>query len=133
MRYLPCWKQIGITKERYQELLSFCRQYPDWKSEANRMLGVRTIINDGMPHGNKVTDPVSAAVMKREKLLAKMALVEECAKTLSNGEWYAAIIQHVCYGKTWAQIDVTLLPTSDKNKFYIQRRLFFELLDQRRD
>lgn len=133
MRYDPCWKQIGITQARYMELLNFCRQYPDWKSEANSLLGVRAIINDGMPHGNKKRDPVAAAAEKREKLLAKMAIVDECAKTIGNGEWYAAMMQHVCYGKTCEKIDAALLPTSDRNTFYKQRRLFFELLDQKKD
>ena len=38
MRYWPCWKQIGITQERYRELYYFCRQYPTWKTEANSLL-----------------------------------------------------------------------------------------------
>ena len=133
MRYLPCWQQIGITKERYQELLHFCRQYPSWKLEANSHLGLRAIKYDGMPHGNKKGDSVALAVEKREKLLAKMALVEECAKTISDGAWYAAMMQHVCYGKTYGQMDSTLMPTSNSNEFYRQRRLFFELLNQKKD
>ena len=133
MRYVPCWKQIGITKERYQELIYFCRQYLSWRREANSLLGIRAIINDGMPHGNKTRDPVAASAAKREKLLAKMALVEECAKSISDGAWYAAMMQHVCYGKTYDQIDITLMPTSNRNEFYKQRRLFIELLDQKKD
>ena len=133
MRYVPCWKQIGITKDRYEELLHFCRQYPTWKTEANSLLVARVIKNDGMPHGNKTCDPVLLAVEKREKLLAKMSLVEECAKAISDGAWYAAIMQHVCYGKTCEQIDMALLPTSNRNAFFAQRRVFFELLDKKRD
>ena len=133
MRYLPCWKQIGITQDRYKELLHFCRQYPSWRTEASSLLGARTVRNDGLPHGNRKGDPVLIAVEKREKLLAKMALVEECAKAVSDGKWYAAMMQNVCYGKTCEKIDVTLLPTSDRNTFYKQRRLFFELLDQKKD
>ncbi len=133
MRYVPCWKQIGITKERYQELLYFCKQYPDWKQEANSQLGIKAIKNDGMPHGNKKGDPVAVAVMKREKLLAKMALVEECARAISGGEWYTAIMQNVCYGKAFEMLDITLMPTSNRNDYFKQRRLFFELLDQKKD
>ena len=50
MRYLPCWKQIGISQDRYTELLHFCRQYPEWKAEANSLLGIRAIKMDGLPH-----------------------------------------------------------------------------------
>ena len=133
MRYTPCWKQIGITQDRYQELLHFCRQYPTWKSDASSLLGAKAIWSDGMPHGNRKTDPVVQAVERREKLMAKMALVEDCAKALDDGRWYAAIMQHVCYGKTCEQIDISLMPTSDRNSFFKQRRLFFELLNQKKD
>lgn len=132
MRYVPCWKQIGITQDRYQELLYFCRQYPNWKQEANSQLGIRAIRNDGMPHGNKKRDPVAAAAEKREKLLAKMALVEECARAISGGAWYEAIIQQVCYGKALEKIDITLIPTANRNAYFKQRRLFFELLEQKK-
>ena len=133
MRYLPCWKQIGITKERYQELLNFCRQYPSWKSEADSFLGAKAIRNDGMPHGNRKGDPVALAAEKRESLLAKMALVEECAKTISDGNWYTTIMQNVCYGVAYDKLDITLMPTSNRNDFFKQRRLFFELLEMKKD
>ena len=133
MRYVPCWKQIGITQSRYLELLNFCRQYPSWKSEANSLLGVRPVVNDGMPHGNKKVDPVARAVEKRERILSKMALVEECARAVSDGEWYATIMQNVCYGKAYEKLDIELMPTSNKNAYFKQRRLFFELLDQKKD
>ena len=57
MRYLPCWKNIGISASRYRELLHFCRQYPEWKTEANSLLGIRAIKADGLPHGSGTSDP----------------------------------------------------------------------------
>lgn len=99
MRYTPCWKQIGISQERYFELLHFCRQYPEWLSH-----------------------PTPAA-------LRKISIVDNCAK----GEWYAAMIEHVCYMRTHKQIDASLLPNSDRNAFYKQRKLFFERLEQVKD
>ena len=76
---------------------------------------------------------MAQAAEKREKLLGKMALVEECARAISEGRWYEAMMQHVCYHKAYNMIDPTLLPTSDTNTFYRQRRLFFELLNTRKD
>ena len=133
MRYVPCWKQIGITQDRYQELLHFCRQYPAWKAEASTMLGTKAISYDGLPHGNRKGDPVARAVEKRERILAKMALVEECAKAISDGEWYATIMQNVCYGIAHEKLDITLMPTSNRNDFFRRRRMFFELLDMKKD
>lgn len=133
MRYTPCWKQIGITKDRYLELLHFCRQYPSWKADANSLLLSKPVRIDGIPHGNKTGKPVEFAAEKREKLLAKMAIVEECAKSISNGEWYAAIMQHICYNVNFEQIDVSLIPASNRNAFFKQRRLFFDLLNMKKD
>ena len=131
MRYLPCWKQIGISADRYRELLHFCRQYPEWKTEANSLLGVRAVKMDGLPHGSGKSDPVAVAAEKRDRLLAKIQIVDECAKTPGNGDWYAAIIQNVCIGRSYEQMDRALMPASDKNAYFRMRREFFELLNKR--
>ena len=131
MRYTPCWKQIGISVDRYRELLHFCRQYPEWKTEANSMVGVRAIKMDGMPHGSGTSDPVAVAAEKRERLLAKIDIVDECAKAIGEGAWFAAIIQNVCIGRPYEQMDRALMPTSDKNAYFRRRREFFELLNKK--
>ena len=132
MRYLPCWKQIGISHSRYSELLHFCRQYPEWKTEANSLLGIRAIKADGMPHGSGKSDPVAMAAEKREKLIEKIAIVDECAKAIDNGDWYASIIQNVCIGRSYEQMDRALMPTSNKNAYFKKRAEFFDLLDKRK-
>lgn len=58
--YIPNWEAIGIKRERYLELLHFCRQYPDWRTEAASLLGVHGQSLTGMPHGTSVGDPVAA-------------------------------------------------------------------------
>ena len=131
MRYLPCWKQIGISADRYRELLHFCRQYPEWKTEANSLLGIRAIKMDGQPHGNGVSDPVAMAAEKRERLMSKIEIVDTFARAIDGGEWYAAIIQNVCIGRPYEQMDRALMPTSDKNAYFKRRREFFELLNKR--
>ena len=132
MRYLPCWRQIGISQNRYRELLHYCRQYPEWKTEANSLLRIRAIKADGMPHGTGKSDPVAVAVEKRERLIEKIAIVDECAKAIDGGAWYASIIQNVCIGRSYEQMDRALMPTSDKNAYFRKRREFFELLDKRK-
>ena len=131
MRYLPCWKQIGISQDRYRQLLHFCRQYPEWKSEAASLLGIRAIKMDGQPHGSGKSDPVAMAVEKRERLMVKIGLVDECARAIGGGEWFAAIIQNVCIGRSYEQMDRALMPTSEKNAYFKRRREFFELLDKK--
>ena len=131
MRYIPCWKQIGISKDRYIELLHFCRQYPEWKIEANSLLGIRGMKTDGQPKGTAKSDPVAMAAERRERLMEKIRIVDECAKTVGNGEWFAAIIQNVCIGRPYTQIDMALMPTAKRNTFFSRRREFFELLNKK--
>ena len=131
MRYLPCWKQIGISQDRYRELLHFCRQYPEWKAEANSLLGIKAVKMDGMPHGSGVSDPVAVAAERRERLIVKIGIVDECARAVGSGDWFAAIIQNVCIGRSYEQMDRALMPTSDKNAYFRKRREFFEILNKR--
>ena len=133
MRYIPCWKQIGISKDRYIELLHFCRQYPEWKIEANSLLGIKGMKMDGQPRGTSKTDPVATAAERRECLTRKIDLVDECAKRIKGGEWYAAIIQNVCMGRAYAQLDATIMPTSLRQAYFAARREFFDLLDKKKD
>lgn len=130
MRYLPCWQQIGISKDRYQELLHYCRQYPEWKTEANSLLGIKAVKMDGQPHGSGKSDPVAMAAERRDRLLNKIQLVDDCAREIGGGEWYAAIIQNVCIGRPYEQMDRALMPTSEKNAFFKIRRAFFDLLNK---
>ena len=132
MRYLPCWKQIGISQDRYRELLHFCRQYPEWKTEANSLLGIRAIRADGQPHGNGKSDPVAVAAEKRERLIEKIRIVDECAMAIDGGVWFASFIQNVCIGKPYEQMDRALMPTSDRNAYFKKRREFFDLLNKKR-
>ena len=133
MRYIPCWKQIGISKDRYIELLHFCRQYPEWKIEANSLLGIKGLKMDGLPKGTGRTDMVATAAERRESLTRKIDMVDECAKKTKGGIWYAAIIQNVCMGRSYAQLDATIMPTSFRQAYFGARREFFELLDKKKD
>ena len=130
MKYPECWKQLGISPYRYRELLNFCRQYPEWKKEADSLLGVRAVKMDGLPHGSGKSDPVAMAAEKRDRLLAKIKLIDDCAREIGGGEWYAALIQNVCIGRSYEQMDRALMPTSERNAYFKVRRQFFEMLNK---
>ena len=129
---LPCWKVIGISRDRYQELLHYCRQYPEWKTEANSLLGIRAIKADGLPHGSGTSDPVAAAAERREELLEKIKIIDDCALAIDGERWYASVIQNVCIGRSYEQMDRALMPTSNKNAYFKKRAEFFSLLDKRK-
>lgn len=131
--YNPDYTDFGISRDRYRELLAFCRQYQEWQAEARSLLGVSAQSYEQMPHGNEVGDPVYKVMLKREKLLAKIGVVEEVADEVDGGRWRAALIQNVCMGRALKFIDPAILPTSRRNNFFQQRRAFFILLDKRID
>lgn len=130
--YIPHWESIGIKKERYLELLHFCRQYPDWCTEVGSLVGPSGVRLDGMPHGSSVGDPVAAAADRRAGLLAKIQIVDDCAAAVDGGRWYAALIQNVCLARPYSMLDINVLPTSDRNTFFKARKLFFVLLNERK-
>lgn len=131
-RYIPAWDSIGIKKDRYLELLHFCRQYPEWKTEAASLVGTHGQKVDSMPHGSSVGDPVANAAERRAGLLAKIELVDQCARGVGGGVWYAALIQNVCMARPYSLIDPTLFPTSTRAAFFQSRKEFFILLNARK-
>lgn len=131
--YIPCWDKIGITKERYLELLHFCRQYPEWLSDARGFLGIQGHAMDGQPHGTMTGDPVFNIAAKRERILVKIELVERCANGVGNGEWFAALIKNVCGGYPHSKIEQSIMPTASRGAFYQARKDFFLLLDAEMD
>ena len=122
-----------ISKERYLELKAFCRQYPQWKVEADSLLGVSGARMEATPHGSEPGDPTGRAVERREILVDKMAMVERCAAAVDRGLWFQALIFNVCIGTSWEVIrdlHPEILKTSDRTKFFKARRMFFNLLDK---
>lgn len=131
--YIPCWETIGIKKDRYLELLHFCRQYPEWKAEASSLVGTHGLKMDGMPHGSTVGDPVANSAERRAGLLSKIDTVDRCARGVGGGEWYTALIQNVCMGRSYSRIDATLFPTSKRQAFFRARKDFFSMLNLEKD
>ena len=131
--YQPDYTDFGISRDRYRELLYFCRQYQQWKAEASSLLGVGAQQYSTMPHGTDVSDPVGKAVQRRERLIGKCLIIERIADRIDGGKWRAALIQNICMGKALHFIDPVILPTSNRNEFYKQRRQFFILLNEELD
>ena len=132
--YIPgTWE---ISKDRYIELRAFCRQYPQWLVEAASMLGVSGAKLDDMPHGTDPGDPTGRAVERRERILAKIDLVEGCAAAVDGGRWYRAILLNVCNGMAYERIrdlHPDTLKSSKVQAFFMARRQFFALLDRKRE
>ena len=131
-RWIPDYTDAGISRERYQELLHFARQYPEWKSKADACLGTTAVklSADGGSHGSGISDPTFQAVLRRERFEAKRILVDKAAITAGGAEWFTTLILNVCYGRPLWQLEQATMPTSDRNSYYRVRKRFFIELDQ---
>ena len=129
-RYIPDYSDEGISRDRYLELLHFCRQYRDWKMQADSFLGAGAQKYNPMPHGEgAVSDPTQTAMLKREQYRAKIDLVDQ-AIAAAGAEWKTALIMNVCYGRPYYQISPVVMPTSKRTAYYEAKRLFFIALDR---
>ena len=128
--YMPHWEAYGISRERYRELMAYCRQYQEWLAEARSLLGAKGQRYSSVPRAPGVTDPVAVAAERREILLAKVDTIEQAAKAVEGGKWKVALIQNCCMGRALSAIDQTIMPTSNRNAYYNARRLFFIALNE---
>ena len=85
---------------------------------------------DSQPHGTGVGDPTAALAEKRERFLKKVELIDSCAGAVDSGSWAKALILNTCYGQSWSMLDPVILPSSNKNTFYMRRKEFFILLNE---
>ena len=123
-----------LTRLEYQQVRVFCKRYPEMKSQAAQLLGVGAQNYDPMPHGKGIpSDPVSAAAMRRLKLLENVGIIEGAAQAIDGGCWVRALILNACYGVSWEKLPAETMRSSDRNTFFRIRRAFFNLIWERWD
>lgn len=125
MRPTPPSIPHAISRYAYAELRAFCRQYGEKKSRAAALAGVSSPILTGMPHGSDISDPVTRAAERRERLLADCAMIERAASVPSGGAYYHALILNCCHGVGYVYLDPSILPSSKRSAFFMARREFF--------
>ena len=128
-RYIPDYSDEGISRERYYELLHFCRQYPEWKKSAASLLGTSAQRYSTEAHAaGTVSDPTERAAAKRETYLNRIQIVDTAAYNAGNA-WSDTLIRNVCYGVPLAAIDPIMMPSSNRNTYFVVKKKFFVLLD----
>jgi len=117
-------ERYDISKNRYRELLNFCRQYPEWLEELSANEDALQSVNlSGMPPSGAISDSTGSLATRRAELSWKCEMVEQSA-IMANADIYQEIIKNV----TGTQME-----TSKKTQeFRDSRRYFFWLLDKKR-
>ena len=111
-----------LTKERYRELLYFCRQYKDWRSElASTEDALQSPNLSGMPRSGKISDTTGNLAVTRASLSHKCKMIDDSAKEASE-ELAEAIIKSV----------TEPLKEKPSRELAAARRIFFYNLDKKR-
>lgn len=135
----------GISWEEYKELSYFCLQYDRKKREAAALLTTRistpppaTVRKGGkeygvfLPHGGGgVSDPVSRAAEKREKLLADVRMIEAAAR-YAGEDMAPYILRAVTSQDGVRKVKAATEFPCGLNQFYAMRRKFFWALREMR-
>ncbi len=121
-------QRYGISRERYEELKWFCRQYPQKQQRLRQVTLFLSSPVTGMPHSSHISKPVEAAVLKREQMDGDCALIENAAQQ-ANATLAPFLIRCVCYGEGY----VKLQPPCGINQFSRARSRFFCLLHEAKE
>ena len=114
-----------MTKWQKAEVRAFCRQYPEWKKAASDLLHLKAQSYEPSAHSSLPGSPVFKAVVQREELLRKIAMVDAAAAAIDGGVWKKAIIDNTCYGVSYDLLTPEILPSSHRQAFFTVRKAFF--------
>lgn len=126
-----------IPKHRYYELLHFCRQYPEWQSEAQTLeetLYPKQVYYSVETASKNTSYSITEdSAMRLNALHKKIELVESTAIAV-DAALSPYILQGVTVGTSYAKLSLAKdsIPCS-KGTYYDRYRRFFWLLDKLRD
>lgn len=140
--------KYGISKNRYDELKSYCLQYGEWRDElkynTNALKGQRLT---GMPFVGGITDSTCNIATKRDELFKKCEAVEQTmilaittlckgntSKLVYDGDYQdlydhmikAVTEEGITYNYLFQRMNIPI----GRDSFYLMRRYFFFLLDK---
>ena len=118
----------GISREQFNELVWFCRQYPQKVKELKAIRdGVTVSGCTGMPRGNTVGDPTSLRAMRAMRLAQDVEDVEQAALE-ADAVLYRYVLKSVTQRVPYDRLGVPC----GANQFYAARQRFFIALARRR-
>lgn len=121
-----------IPKERYYELLHFCRQYPMWDDAAKHLDSLSRTPTDIWAKGLDTPDPTGKCVLARDYYLSKMKMVNKAAVSAA-GPWYEVLKEGVIFGRCYEVLKARRPSmTITRDEYYDMYRQFFYLLSEMR-
>ncbi len=121
-----------LPKERYLELMHFCRQYPEWKRAyiSSDGLTARRCETESVS-GGALPDPTAETAMRKLYFRMRMEMVEraalEAAETMDK-----LMIESVTEGVSYECLNAMRGVPCGKDVWYVLYRRFFWILDKLR-
>ena len=126
------WEDYGISRNRYQELKSFCLQYEEKKSKITR--GIGGMQYTSMPGSSGPGKAVENQAVRNVTYQNDIDMIEEAAKETSK-ELAPYILKSVTNDLPYSYIEydsvMGRIPVG-KTEFYGYRRLFYSVLDKKK-
>ena len=94
-----------ISRERYFELMYFCKQYSEKKEMLKSFTGIKAVNSDGMPRGNSVGNPTEQQALLKYSLEYDINLIEQTVKEVAP-EIYEALLLNVTEGINYTYLDI---------------------------
>ncbi len=119
-------KKYGITQYRYRELKYFCRQYKEKLQQLNSICSISSI-KYGIIGSNTPSKRTEEEAEKRVELEKDIKIIEDSIKEASE-EFYDYIMQDVCFGISYDNLDIPLGRTA----YFEIRKNFFLILSKKK-
>lgn len=124
-RKVRSWASFGITPWRKREIMSFCRQYDEWRKELQ--YGLRAISNDGTGGGsNRISRPTEAQAIRNAQFRENILLVEHAIRDVCP-LIYDEMLNNIARGVPYAYLQVPY----GQAEFYQIRIAVYALISER--
>lgn len=114
-----------ISKERYYELIHFCRQYPEWKREYDNVsLIISSQTDSDIIQKSDIDDPVSKAVECKLYFRDRMDMVDNTMYETCS--WLKdRLFEGIIFGKSYEVMNAYSIMPCSKDFYYKMYREFF--------
>lgn len=97
------WYAHGINKWRKREIMAWCRQYDDWRSELQ--YGLRAISIEGGSRSNNISRPTEDQAVRNARLQENIQIVEKSIREVCP-DIYQEMLDNIARGIPYDRLAV---------------------------
>ena len=118
-----------LPKETFLTVIHYCKQYPLWIDELNRLANTGRAIRydqDRVQSSNDY-DPTSATAIRRAEILKKKEAVDRIAIMVAGEVMARWLIKGVCDDKAYYELQLEGIPCGKDLYYMLRRRFYYEM------